>query len=432
MANPDETPSLKNLIKKSHSRVFRRFKVKRRQLSDGLFESEFQDLSRFVKTWGTFGRKIDYQRQGVLVFQNAGLTVSNETGSFNPNDNASSFWSGFADVQRSLVQIEAGFIHQTLGADGIWVNTEYPANPVIWKGIINGDIYFSGSNEVFLPLKPITQVFRDFPANDLGGDNFPIGGISSGGWFEILRDHTDGAGNFVFRPFIGDGNASDWSITTDGNLYSNLNSATAEQFSELDCWDVSERLAKSEDKIALITKDGKLEFRNKSTTASVIYEFHGLGSESNREFGHTIKRINRFGKRLTGFYSRVAVKFVNEDTSTSFVNTGLAFAINGTNTAWNLGRRTFRVDNFWLQDSAAAAVVADALFQELSNQVNELDFTTSLVPHLNILDRISVTYDGTDFSSLISAWDINVWSNDAGTTPDPLFWDRDRRPHITE
>jgi hypothetical protein len=419
-----ETASLNQQIKAPTSKVFRRFFVKRRQISDGLFEANWQDLTRFVISWGNFRASVDTPRFGDLRFDNAALRVLNIEGTFNPNDNDDSFWNTYGDIQRSLVKIEAGFTHQTLSAGGIWTNTEFPTTPLLWTGIISGDIFLAGRSEVIIPLRPVTQVFRDYLANDVTFNTAP--GISSGGWFTLMRDHTDGSGNFVFRPFIGTSAANDWSIATGGNLYANLDSSGAEDLHQLDCWQVTERLANAENSFAYVNNSGKFIWQRKTATAAVQYEFHGQGS-NNRTYGVTMKNIKRYGKRLTAFYSRVAVKYAKDDTNTSFVNTALTYAVAGANTAWNLGSRTFDIENFWLPNSAAAATVASQVFNEVSSQAEEFEFTTSFVPQINLMDRISVTYDATDFVSNRSLWDQNDWAaTPSSNTSEDLIWDAGR------
>src|SRR3990167_873571 len=70
-----ETASLINQAKRPISRVFRRFSVKRRQVSNGQFETSWQDLSRYVIRWGSYGSSIDTPRFGDLSFDNAAATV---------------------------------------------------------------------------------------------------------------------------------------------------------------------------------------------------------------------------------------------------------------------------------------------------------------------------------------------------------------------
>jgi len=435
-----ETASLINRIKAPMSKIFRRLLIKRRSITTGLFEANWQDLSRFVKRWGDFSSSVDTPRFGDVRFDNASIQVINIDGTFNPSDNTDSFWSGYADMQRSLVRIEAGFTHETQSAGGVWTNTEFPTTTTIFQGILSGDFFMSSRSEITLPLRPLTQIFRDYLARDMVG--YTTTGMTAGAWFARLRDHTDGAGSLVFRPFIGDGTTTNWSIasgtidygvgtTATGNDIG-LNTSTSTDIYDLDCWGVTERIAQAENYIAFVNREGNFFFQKKTATASVQYQFYGLGSSpsTNRVYGHTIKNINQYGKRHSAYYSRVAVKFNRDDTSTSFVNTSTAFLIDGSNTAWNLGNRTYSIENFFLHNSINAAVIASAVLTDVISQSEEIEFTTTFIPHLNLFDRISISYDATDFVTGRSLWDINDWADTSLTTIHDLIWDSSRGDSI--
>jgi hypothetical protein len=409
----DASSSLTKQVKNNHSKVFRKAYIKRRQLSDGLFESEWVEITNDVKKWGSINSNIDYQRHGKLSFSGAKLLMQNIEGKYNPNDNADSLWSGFGDQQRTLVKIEAGFYFQWLGTDNVWHIETFPEDPTIFVGILSGNMKVSGDNEVSLNIKPLTQVFRDYPANLLTGFDTSM---TASKFVGILRDQTDGSSNFIFRPFFGD-TSTNWEITATSSIYPNLSSPTSVDLHKMDTWEVIEKLAQSENYISYITPDGKFRWVPKTVDTTTSFEFYGIGITPNFEFGHTIKNVFSYGKKLTNFYSRVSAKFVKDDTNTSFATTALSFAINGTNTAWNLGYRTFSIENFWM-DTNTANSLAGAIFDDVSAIDEELNFSTTFIPHLNLLDRVEVSYDATDFSSGLTFWDINDW--------DSLTWDNSR------
>lgn len=412
----DAYSTIQNEIKKPHSRVFRKAYIKRRLLSTGLFETDWLEITNDVKNWGSISTSVDVEKVGKLSFSGANLTVANIEGSYNPDDNTDSLWYGYANQQRSLIKIEIGFYFQWQGSDGVWHNEIIPDDPTVFVGVISGNINVSDQNEVVLPIQPLSQVFEDFPANLLTG--FTSTGLTASQFVESLRDQTDGLGNYVFRPFFGN-TTTYWEVTATSQVYSNLNTSSAADLHQLTVWDVIEKLGQSENFIAYISPTGKFRWVPKTVGASTTFEFFGLGITPNTEYGHTIKRIFNYGKKLTNFYSRVAVKYVNSDTNTSFVNTALSFAINGTNTAWNLGYRTFSVENYWIPNSAAAASIAGAIFNDVSSLKEEINFSTSLIPHLNLLDRVEISYDASDFSSRSSYWDTNDWDSE-------LTWDGTR------
>jgi len=408
--------SIEKQIKANHSKVFRRLYIKRRLATTGLFESEWFEITEDVKRWGSINSSIDFERQGKLAFSSLDLVMQNTEGRYNPEDDENSYWYGYANLQRTLVKIECGFYFQWMGTDGRWVNEELPEDPTVFVGVISGNTAVSDQNEVILPVQPLSQVFRDFPASYLNG--FTSTGITASKFMEILRDQTDGAGSFIFRPFFQE-TSTYWEITQTSIVYGNLNTSSAADLAQIDCWTAIETLAQSENYIAYITPTGKFRWVPKTVGASATYQFFGLGITPNTEYGHTIKRIFRYGKKLTNFYSRVSVKFINEDTNTSFASTALAFAVSGTNTAWNLGMRTYSIQNYWIPNTATAQSVAGAVFNDVSRLDEEINFSTSLIPHLNLLDRVNISYDATDFSSLKSYWDISDWDSE-------LTWDQNR------
>ena len=339
--------------------------------------------------------------------------MQNIEGKYNPDDNEFSLWSGFANQQRTLVKIEAGFYHQYKKTDDTWETETYPADPTVFVGIVSGNIAVSDNNEVTLNVKPLTQIFRDFPANDLTGFD---DSMTASKFMTLLRDQTDGSANFIFRPFFGD-TTTNWEITATSFIYTNLDTSVSADLQQLDTWEVIEKFAQAENYISYITPDGKFRWVPKDVGSTSSFTFNGLGISPDLDNGHTIKRIMRYGKKLTNYYGRVSIKHIKDDTNTSFAATGVAFAINGTNTAWNLGKRTFSIENFWM-DSTTANSIAGAIFNDVSSLDEEINFSTSFIPHLNLLNRVTINYDSTDSESLQSLWDIGDW--------DLMTWDLSR------
>jgi len=420
-------------IKKGRSRIFRRARIKRKLSTTGLFESNFQDISSDVIRFGSIKSSVDSVRANRFVFNNLKLKMENSLGKYNPADDESSLWFGFENQQRTLVSIETGFIHQTLSTGGIWTNVEYPASTLwdvekwngssLWdgsetvdfRGIIAGDIFSGSKNQITLNVKPLTQIFIDFPAEDLTG--YTSTGLTSQQFIEMLRDQTDGSGSFIFRPFFGD-TTGNWIIDTTSITYPNLNTGTADDVRDKNVWDVIEKLAEAENFVAYISNGGIFNFRAKTQSTATTFQFSGLNSFDSR-FGHTIKKINRFGKKLTNYYSRINVKFREENTSTSFVTKKSSFKVESGDNPWNLGHRSLEITNVFIQTSSVAETVADTLFNELSALNDEIEFTASFVPHLELLDKISLTYDSSP-TKTESLWDLNNWET---ASSQGLVWD---------
>lgn len=395
---------INSVIRSPIQQVYRRAYIKRRDATTGLFESTWQEITRYVKSWGSYSQEIDYQRFGTINIGGTNLVVSNVEGKFNPSNVDSSLWYGYADQQRSQVKIEAGFIYQTLASSGVWSNTEYPGTP-LFTGIISGDIISGTKGEISLPLKDRSQIFKDFPATLLL-DFTNSGQTSSRFVTSQLRDQSAGTGSFIFRPFFDDTTTS-WAITATTTDYTSLGTTTASRISGKSVWDVLENLAQCELFYPTVTKAGVFTWGPKTVGASSVFTFNGVGAVIDRTYGTTIKEVSRYGKKTSNYYSRVVVRFNEADTSTSYAEASTSLAISGTNNPWNLGYRTFDLTNLWLP-TASAASIASYLLTDLSSNTEEVEFTSTFVPQVNVLDKITVNYDPTPYEST-SLWDVDDW-----------------------
>jgi len=429
--------SLLGEIRNPHSKVFRRCLIKRRESDTGLFESAWLDISDDVKKWGSYKVAIDSQYPNRFSFSNATLVFANDEGRYNPETEEPSLWYGYLSQQRTLVRIEAGFVSETLSASGIWDRDEVPnetqwdvddwdedssewdTDGALFTGIISGDISLSNKNEVSFTVKPLTQVFLDYAARNLTG--WTSTGMTASQFITMLRDQTDSLGNYVFRPFFGN-TTTGWDISTTSNVFTTLNTSTAVGIIDSNVWDVIQKLAEAENFVPYVTRNGTFKFVSREENSDQIaFQFHGSGS-FDTTYGTTIKSIDRFGKRLTKYYSRVEVKWREEDTSTSYEVAQSALEVSPQNNPWNLGERTLKVENIYIPTATVAATIALDLFNEYSSLKNEILFSTSFIPTLEILDRVSISYDS-PATSRNTLWDQNDWAADTTSTSTDLFWE---------
>jgi hypothetical protein len=419
-------------IKNPKGRVFRRLYVKRRLASTGLFETSWQEITKDVKQWGRISKSIDHVRYSMVRFSDVNLIMANDYGLYNPEDDEASFWYGFASQQRTLIKIDAGFVDQTQSASGIWTNTEFPTAPTIFVGVIQGDIALSNENQVVLTVKPLLQIFRDFANRNLTG--YTTTGMTASQYITMLRDMTDGSSNFIFRPFFQD-TTTMWNFTSSSIVYVDVANTVGSRrpvpagaqepqndFIEMNVWDSLEKLGEAENLVPYITKDGMFNFshRNPNTTTAA-FEFFGRGFDD-MDYGITIKRINRYAKKYSDYYSRVEVKWLDSATTTAVISTQTAMAVTGSNTAWLVGHRTFKVENYWIATLTSAQSLANTIFTAVSTVKNELDFTASFVPHLELLDRIKVSYESSE-RAINSRWDTGDWADDTAPASNDLIWD---------
>lgn len=431
--------SINHMIKAPVATVFRRAKIKRRLLSNGQFESDWTDISEDVKSYGKISIQADSARRFKFTFSNAKLVVENDDGRYNPADSPSSLWFGYLNQQRTLVKIEAGYRYSELGTDGIYVNSEFPSgaqwdaalwdsdddlwdeesSPTVFVGVLSGDIPLSDKNDVTLNLRPLVSVFQDFPARNLTG--WTSTGLTASQFVTMLRDQVDGSGNYIFRPFF-DNTTSSWDISTTSTVFTNLNTSGAADVVNKTAWEVIEKLAEVENFVPYITREGVFRFVSRTTTETTTsFEFHGAGSFNNT-YGHTIKTVDSYGFRVSKYYSRVQIKWVDADTTTSYAIEEAALEVSPTNNPWILGVRTLALENLWIPSLTVAENLAAALFSDVSGYKKEIEFTTTFIPHLDLFDRIAIYYDPAEGSAR-SLWDQNDWADDSVDSDTDLIFD---------
>ena len=414
------------MIARPNTRIIRKVEIKRRNSSTGLFEDDWLDVSSDVEKWGKVKTSVDFKRQNKLKFNNLVMKFSNDTGKYNFEDDLSSLWFGYANQQRTLFQVTTSFVDQ-VEENGVYTNLQYPRDVVwdegIWDddewdgeafkfvGLLQGDINYSDANSVSLNIKPLNQVFIDYPARLLTG--WTSTGFTASKFCEMLRDQTDGSGSFIFRPFFGD-TTSNWEIGATTNNYANLNTSSADDVIDKNCWEVLEKLSEAEQHVPYVANGGIFKFVPKFAITSSGYEFHGIGYK-NREFGLTIKKIRRFNRKVTDLYTRVQVKFDDASTETSYVVEEATLEVNGSNVPWNYGYKTLKIDNTWISNTTVAANIASDVFDELSSLKKEIILTTSFVPHLNVLEEVLVSYDSSKVKPE-TLWNHNDWNTE-------LTWD---------
>lgn len=430
-----ELDSLNGQIKNSRSKVFRKLFVKRRDSITGLHETTWQELSEHVIKWGRVESKVDANRINQYTYSNVGLEVDNSDGKFNENTNQSSFWYGYESLQRSLIKIEAGFLYQAKGSDGLWVNTEYPTTSEIFHGIITGNINYSNEIKVKIPIAPLLEVFRQFPADRM---NYTLALTDASGFFVDVRDQQDSAGSAIFSTFFGN-TSTQWDLTSVpalGPFYLELtnDSTTSNAVQGATLWDIMQKIAQTVNCVVFIGRDGLFTIRQRSTllaSQSTTFSFFGLGNWDNTH-GRNIKKINFYGDKVTKFYPRVSVHHDEGTDKTSYEIKREQFAVTATSNLWLHGERTLDVENTFVQNTAQAIDIASALASEFGTLRKEIDLTTSFVPHLSVNDKVEITYDAGTFN-VNNLWDQNNWADSIGAADavGDLIWDPDTSSPFT-
>ncbi len=414
--------SVINQVKLHGSKAFRRILIKRRSNSTGAFEASWFDITTDVKKFGQIKYEADSRFLSRFRFPMLSFTVSNDSGQFNPETSQFSYWYGYSNRQRTLVKVEAGFIVETDNGDGTWTRTEVPSSgSEVFTGIISGDIVETDENEVTFSVAPLAEVFRQFPAVNLTGYN---SSLTASDFMTMVRDQVDSGGNRIFVPFFGN-TTTGFSIQSTTIEYADLSTSTNEDIREMTVWDVIEKLAESESFMPIFTRDGRFRFVSRdANTVTAAFQFNGIGVYDSA-YGNTIKEIKFIGPRTSKFYTRVSVRHDEADTATSFHIVESTMTVSPPSPSWNFGQKTYSIENNWIPSAVVAASIAQALFNDFASLKREIDFTTSFIPGLDLLDQVQVSYDISRFTDGQGLWDVGEWADTVGAaeTGRELYWD---------
>lgn len=378
-------------IERPVSTVFRKAQIKRRQNSDGLFESSWTPITEYVKKWGGISAAIDDVKLNKFTHSGANLTCRNDTGKFNDETNSSSLWYGYLTRYRTLVRIQAGYYD----TDG---SSELPSDPTVGVFVLNDEVEVSGkTNEVVLRLSALKSIFDEVRARDV---NFGSLTALASEIVTRIRDHTDGSSRFIFREFI---TSTAWTIQATTNRYV-VNTDTLE---DMTVWQLMEKLAEAEAFVVLVNRTGGVEFRNRDArTTTSAFDFAGQGFRN-----QTVIGIEREAEALDKLYTFFRLKYLEADTSTSYVTAGTTTSVVSTNTSWKYGQRVYEAENTLIKDQSTAQVLVNAELAEFSQVKKEMEFEAKFVPQMEVLDRITMSYRSYDLS-FHSLWDVMVWDAD--------------------
>jgi hypothetical protein len=385
---------LTTIVAAPSANVFRRLEIKRRRASDGLYESDWQDISYLVKNWGTVTREIDAIR--LNRFRNTGFdfVARNDGGKLNHEDNLNSLWYGYLTRYRTLVRVSGGYYSEN-------GTTELPADPTLGIFLMDQEIPQSAqNNEMRVPCSSLQSVFDEVRSADIGGI---LGAtLTASQILAKVRDHTDGSGAFVFRQFI---TSTAWTIESTTSYYvltsDDLQGTT---------WDLMSEMAEAEAKVLLITRTGGIEFRGRDArTSTVAWTFSGQGFPR-----PNMIRLDEYREAWDKYYTYFRFKYREEDTTTSYVTAGTMTTVSPSNTPWKYGARTYDLpENRFVigasNPTATAQAIVDRLHDEFAGDVPvEASWVAKFVPGLEVLDRVAASYHSYEMAGL-TLWDTFKW-----------------------
>ena len=396
-------PDLTDEIRRPQPTVFRRAHIKRREMSNGLFESTWQDITDYVQSWGRIQTAVDDVR--LNSFRHSGITlqVLNDTGFFNDENNVNSFWFGYPTRYRTLVRIQGGYVQDD--------SVELPTDPSLGIFILDSEIGISSkSNLASFQCSSLQSIFDEIVATDIVG----VGATQTASQIIAkIRDHTDGSGNAIFREFI---TQTAWNIQATSNNY---NFATSTSLDGLTAWQLMQKLAEAEGFVLYIDRFGGFNFTDRDVpTGTTDLSLYGQGFQR-----PNIISLDEYKEDLDKYYNFFRFKHLEADTSTSYVEAGTVIAVSATNLSWKYGQRIYNFENKFVSATATAQSIVDTLFSEFSDVKNELRLTCKFIPHIDILDGVSVSYHSYDIVGQ-TLWNHFEWDDaDWADEGDNFDWD---------
>ena len=227
-----------------------------------------------------------------------------------------------------------------------------------------------------------------------------------------IRDHTDGSGNYVFREFI---TSTSWTIQTTTNNYI---FDTTTNIAAMSCWELMNKLAEAEGYILLINRFGGIEFRNRDErTTTSQFSFYGQGFKD-----QNIISLDEVKEPINKFYNYIRLKYVDADTSTSYVTAGTATTVDPSLSSWKYGVKRYEFENTYITNTLTAQNIASNLLNIYENNINEeLKLKTKFCPQLEVSDKILLNYRSYVLQDVM-LWDISKWATDAAYLPEDSEW----------
>lgn len=401
---PTAAKNIASIIQDTIHYPFRKLEIKRRQLSDGLYESTWQNITPYVVKWGTLQTSLDDNRLNSFVHTGVQFTVKNDHGEFNPEYEGQSIFYGYLTRYRTLVRVTAGY------TDG--AGNQFPTDAVQGIFIMDSDIDINASRkEVRIPCKSIISPFEETRASEIAGIT---SSLTASDVIGKIRDATDGSGNFLFRNFI---TSTSWDIQTTTTIMTGLGSTTA--IAELSVWEFMNKLAEVEGFVVYATKSGGIVFANRSPNSDEpSFSLYGAGFRR-----PNIIKMGAYKEATNKLYTHIRFKFSEADTETSVITAGTATTVDPRSLEWKYGRKAYEMENLFFSDTGTAQAVATKLRNLFSNLKSELELDMLFAPNLELLDFVDVSHREGSVTSIYN-WDDYFWAADT-TTSDPanvLFW----------
>lgn len=365
---------INDFVKKGATQVYRKLFIKRVG-SDGMYESNWFEITSFVQNFGTITESYgDNLILGTYQLPTLGVSLDNSRRKFNDQNDSNSLFAGFKSRIKTKFRFEIGFIE--LASDDLQGDTEVLGRN--FYGILFSEPINSDTGIVTFRVASIMKVFQIYTA--FGVDTSST--TSSGMIDRIVKSEKNGAR--IFDQFFEGSND-----TERYQIQSTTDNISAPLIQERDTvWDKIKDYSFYENFYPGITDDGNFEWRDRAPTGSFEFKFNGAGSFDN-EFGINIVRVSSEVAGVDQTWSRAVIEFDDDMFAESF-------------TSWTpgdgsiqdiYGERTYNERKKEL-DQPLAQIITDRITTLLGAPKRRWNILTSFIPHLRLNDRVEINYMG--------------------------------------
>ena len=116
------------------------------------------------------------------------------------------------------------------------------------------------------------------------------------------------------------------------------------------------------------------------------------------------------------------MKYLQGDTSTSYVTAGIITSIDPSSTAWVYGTRIYNFENTMISAASNAQAIVDARRTQFAEIQDEVKITAKFCPQLEISDKVELSYRSYGLEGQ-TLWDNFNWDEENWAEEDNFNWD---------
>lgn len=440
-------------INKDYQYTFKTLSMKRRLLTpvgSNYFETDWLDLSDYILsidpiTWNIDDVELNEFTQGDFT-----LTLVNRLQEFSPETNSGSFFSSYLTRHKTKIKVTAGYTDPETG-------TSYSYD--IGIGTINADdINIESDSTITIPCISPTMIFDEQTAEDVNdgtlaggiittetdfrlidagasfdeyyiglkvtntttGESTEITNYASGtelmlqdDIFSLADSYSFGnqirwwrgqtisqlvqaiydlqkRGNYVFHPFL------------EGSDISPENDITVDlaDFTDMTCREALGKLAEISNSVWYVGADWRLKFRSRTPVGASVFDFTNQGMYVN------ILGVSAYNDGLKKVYNRVSWK----DSKPLIYVEEAGWQVGDDSSSWKYGSRSYEIDNPFVTDNTLRTTICRNILQEFTLPKEEIILHTKFIPHLELLDPVTVTYVGVPAKNPGYFWNKSYWN----------------------